>query len=170
MLTGAPPDCVGGEDGGCGLPELPELPEEVPGPPLEPEEVPEPLLEPVELPEPPAGLRWEVPWLGALVAVLVSLVAGLVLVAACVTPGSMRVTAPAAATLATETPAVILFSSRLPRTRSDTARETGDEPGRKYGLLMPNSLPHKFVRAVPPTSGDALILVPSERGTVIMAK
>lgn len=74
--------------------------------------------------------------------VLVPSWAVLVLAAACVAPGSSSVTTPATARLAAETAAVVLFSSRLPRSRSATARDTEfrdawDEPGRNCGLLMP---------------------------------
>jgi hypothetical protein len=44
--------------------------------------------------------------------------------AACVEPGSASATAPAAATLAKPTVAVVVFSRRLPRSRSATALDT----------------------------------------------
>lgn len=46
------------------------------------------------------------------------------LVVLCVEPGSAAATAPAASTLATLTLTVAVFSRRLPRSRSATARET----------------------------------------------
>jgi hypothetical protein len=50
------------------------------------------------------------------------------LVLACVEPGSTAATAPAAITLAKPTVAVAVFSLRLPRSRSATARDTWRSP------------------------------------------
>jgi hypothetical protein len=57
---------------------------------------------------------------------LVLVLAELVLV--CVEPGSTAATAPAATTLAKPTVAVAVFSLRLPRSRSATARDTWRSP------------------------------------------
>jgi hypothetical protein len=55
------------------------------------------------------------------------------LVLVCVEPGSTAATAPAASTLAKPTVAVAVFSLRLPRSRSATARDTWRSPARVRG-------------------------------------
>jgi hypothetical protein len=55
------------------------------------------------------------------------------LVLVCVEPGSTAATAPAASTLAKPTVAVAVFSRRLPRSRSATARDTWRSPARARG-------------------------------------
>ena len=55
------------------------------------------------------------------------------LVLVCVEPGSTAATAPAASTLAKPTVAVAVFSLRLPRSRSSTARDTWRSPARVRG-------------------------------------
>jgi hypothetical protein len=55
------------------------------------------------------------------------------LVVVCVEPGRTAATAPAASTLAKPTVAVAVFSLRLPRSRSATARDTWRSPSRARG-------------------------------------
>jgi hypothetical protein len=55
------------------------------------------------------------------------------LVLVCVEPGRTAATAPAASTLAKPTVAVAVFSLRLPRSRSSTARDTWRSPARVRG-------------------------------------
>jgi hypothetical protein len=101
-------------------PELDE-PEPVEPEPVDaepPPEVPEPVVPLPEVPEVPEvpdfELDEELPTVDLLVFVT----------AACDEPGSARATAPAAATLAKPTVAVVAFSLRLPRSRSSTASDT----------------------------------------------
>jgi hypothetical protein len=55
------------------------------------------------------------------------------LLVACVEPGRTAATTPAASTLAKPTVAVAVFSLRLPRSRSATARDTDRSPSRTRG-------------------------------------
>jgi hypothetical protein len=85
----------------------------------------EPALPPLDVPLP----EDDVP-----VLVLADELPELVLV--CVEPGSTAATAPAASTLAKPTVAVAVFSLRLPRSRSSTARDTWRSPARVRGDLL----------------------------------
>lgn len=141
MLTGVPLDCAGADDGACRLPELLELLEEL----EEPDEL-ELLDEPesfgefpsseeldraddeCELPEDFAGDDVPVP-------------DDPVLAEACVDPGSIAMTTPAATMLAVEMATVADFSRWRPRSRSAAARETADMPLRNCGVLMPEVCP-----------------------------
>jgi hypothetical protein len=79
----------------------------------------------------PAPLDVPLPEDGVPVLVLADELPELVLV--CVEPGSTAATAPAASTLAKPTVAVAVFSLRLPRSRSPTARDTRRSPARVRG-------------------------------------
>ena len=121
--------------------ELPELEEPAVLPELEFEAwLPEPSLD-VPLP------RDDVPAL-----VLVDELPVLVLM--CVEPGRTAATAPAASTLAKPTVAVAVFSLRLPRSRSATARDIWRSPSWARGdplwsqLSMSSSLACLLVRVV----------------------
>jgi hypothetical protein len=88
----------------------------------------EPALPPLDVPLP----EDDVP-----VLVLACELPELVLV--CVEPGSTAATAPAASTLAKPTVAVAVFSLRLPRSRSSTARDTRRSPARARGDPLSSS-------------------------------
>lgn len=156
MLTGVPLDRVGADDGACKLLllrllELLELLEEL----EEPESSEERLLEEPESSEE----RWSPDELE------------LELVAACEEPGSMTITTPAAARLAVETAAVVVFSRRRPRARSAAPRETANMPSRISGVFMRGSLPRQLVWAIRPGYEVAMSLPPRPARTrAIMAR
>jgi hypothetical protein len=87
-----------------------------------------------EEPELPAELEFEpaldvpLPDDDVPVLVLADELPGLVVAVVWVEPGSTAATAPAASTLAKPTVAVAVFSLRLPRSRSATARDTWRSP------------------------------------------
>lgn len=144
-----PPDWAGVKEGACRLPELFEELDEFEE--LEPEpELAEPDPELLELLEPEP--RFAVPLLDAPLLAEDPPVRDAALpdepfdevVAACVEPGSTAARTPAAATLAKLTVTVAVFSRRLPRSRSATARERlraapCREPDRPRGDPSPSS-------------------------------
>lgn len=115
-----PLDCAGADDGACRLPELLGLLE---------------LLEELDRPDDECELGEDFAGDG------VPAPDEPVLAEACVDPGSIAMTTPAAAMLAVEMATVADFSRRRPRSRSAAARETADMPLRNCGVLMPEVCP-----------------------------